>query len=367
MSEDEQGEGSDNNLPLVNQARGNVGQEASSSRGADSAPLRRFASASAHAAPQRASQQQSDAAQEQDDRLDAREIDWDVHDDDDDDDELSDSSIGEDNIDLMLPAQRARWNRMLAERYVLLRFSSEPHGNNVLLRFTVRGARFHSYHLVVDLERCCMTCSCIDFREGALERDVLCKHCCFVLHRILHVAHNGVFCHMPQRFLAPRLLRKVVHAARAYLERARDDRFVEASAPSNAMQRGAVVRQSGELSSRLAAQNPLHRLRATQTHSRKRARKPAPAESVERKALDAETLFQFGVGPFGVFQALDAEVAGDATCGVCLEDFGHDIVVVRCGTCRQFVHRTCIDLWLRRSRADRKCVFCRAMLTYALL
>lgn len=104
------------------------------------------------------------------------------------------------------------------------------------------------------------------------------------------------------------------------------------------------------------------------TYARKRARKePQKHIIVDLNALSAETLLQFGVGTFGIFQALDEKVGVDATCGVCLERFAEDDLVVRCGNCTQFVHRICIDEWLQHAGTSRQCVFCRAVLTYTLL
>jgi len=84
--------------------------------------------------------------------------------------------------------QWERIQRVFTEEFYLL---GSGHGARTgSYVFTVNGSKMDKfYNVVVDAEGK-MTCTCMDSRMTCPRKDCVCKHCCFVVYRVLNVMNN---------------------------------------------------------------------------------------------------------------------------------------------------------------------------------
>ena len=204
--------------------------------------------------------------------------------------------------------QSTRLSRMYSERHYLLHFKFE----NEMSVLSVSGSTGNIYTIVIDKNE--ISCNCPDFRGYAREDGVYCKHCCFVIYRVLsshllprHVEPRNIdvdTCKNWQKLLAQKQLDQLQHVA----------------LPS--------LCKKYEISHK--KENNIH------------------------------------LKDFGVVSPQDCKKIDKLNdpCGICYEDLKDAKCLVECGECLNLLHKECADIWLRNGTVET-CVYCRVPLVYA--
>jgi len=310
----------------------------------------------------------------------------------------------------MSDQQLRRMNRMLGESHYLLSVALQR--SNVVseaadvedeqqraqmttkLRFDVSGSTGNVYGVALSRHHNCVSthCSCPDFENFAARFAVACKHCCFILCRVLRLdlLQQRSLRSLPLRHWsrmvrrASRLDRRPLEESsltnRAFLKRYRraQKRKTASHASDNEGQQ-----QSGFTEEQRAAfgicsvrdwQTTAKRRGATATSQTSSAAlneaqtannviKGDGQDHVHDQAGTAYTTEDNDVDESG--KADDAETED---CAICFEALADrcDGDLICCGQCGNCAHRACIDEWITIGKHE-DCVYCRAFLPYAAL
>ena len=60
-----------------------------------------------------------------------------------------------------------------------------------------------------------------------------------------------------------------------------------------------------------------------------------------------------------IFTDNTKNIEKDDCCPICLSDLVDETPKLSCPVCKNYIHRECIEIWLKSSR-DKKCVYCRS-------
>jgi len=82
--------------------------------------------------------------------------------------------------------QKKRYDKIFCEGFYLLNKTN----NNKNLSFDVSGSKQDVYTVDINMEKNKIFCSCQDMKSWAAKQHVVCKHCCFVLFRVLKCFSN---------------------------------------------------------------------------------------------------------------------------------------------------------------------------------
>ncbi len=80
--------------------------------------------------------------------------------------------------------QEKRYAKLRTERFYLLDRSTSPEDN---LEFHISGSTRNVYTVTVYPKSATIFCTCPDARSGAKKNSCVCKHCLFILYRVLKV------------------------------------------------------------------------------------------------------------------------------------------------------------------------------------
>lgn len=231
-----------------------------------------------------------------------------------------------------LPVEQSRrLERMRREPLYLLDASAvianegSDRDDGAVLRYHVSGSTGTLY--TVSVERRRLSCTCPDFTTGARRHGVECKHCCFVVYRVLGDAFAA------QHFDAARR------------RRIGDDQW----------------RRLCDRTRRLHQHQHSHNGDSPAT-SGGSGNDEQPYDWTHDPAWRQAT---------GLVSAADydADATGaELQCAICFDELraaaGSTQLLVQCGTCSKCVHRSCADQWVRTGDHDC-CVYCRSPLVYA--
>ena len=209
-------------------------------------------------------------------------------------------------MDLPL-GQLKRLDRMRRERHYLLDLKLEKE-KSVL---SISGSTGNIYTIQIDQNG--IECDCPDFCGYAEADGYYCKHCCFVIYRILssNLTSNDV---------DPRRISKEKLAI-----------WQEALAKKSPTQLSHVI-------------------------------SPILCQKYAKMCKSDNTdLPKFGL--VSIDQCKKKEKLEDS-CGICYEDLQGAQMLVECGECFNLLHKDCADIWLRKGTVET-CVYCRAPLAYA--
>lgn len=245
------------------------------------------------------------------------------------------------------------------------------------LVFDISGSTGNVYQVTLERngDRVDTHCTCPDADNYAARYAVACKHCCFVICRVLRQSVQNAD---SMRTLPLRMWSRMAHRAtlltRHWHERSRrlapglvNETFLE--------------RYRSRMQKRKERSQPIPTVVGSKT--------PSEADESEQR----EQLAAFGVITAADFVAKQTErqkssASSDADdrhdeadeddssddetdCAVCFEPLcakkerDSDKQLIRCGECGNCAHRLCIDEWVRIGKHE-DCVYCRALLPYAL-
>ena len=81
--------------------------------------------------------------------------------------------------------QSKRYDKIFTDRLYLLDISSSSDSNDNSYKFAISGSTANLYHVTIINES--IKCDCPDGKSWAKHYHCVCKHCCFVLHKVLHL------------------------------------------------------------------------------------------------------------------------------------------------------------------------------------
>lgn len=85
--------------------------------------------------------------------------------------------------------QKAKYDRIFNEPIYLLNYKSEE--NNII--FDVSGSTAKIYHVDINKDSRVITCTCPDHYINCKRQGCVCKHCCFVLCKVLKFSTGSSF------------------------------------------------------------------------------------------------------------------------------------------------------------------------------
>ena len=91
----------------------------------------------------------------------------------------------------MTPEQRKRFDKLRTESFFVLGRST-GRSTAELYRFDVSGSKRTKYSVVFHASGT-VSCTCMDSKMAAKKAGVMCKHCCFVMTRVLKYPEHGSF------------------------------------------------------------------------------------------------------------------------------------------------------------------------------
>lgn len=209
--------------------------------------------------------------------------------------------------------QWRRLDRMRCERHFLLDVKIDDAKRCIL---TVSGSTGNIYTLTLDKDG--IVCNCPDFDGHADVDEVYCKHCCFVIYRVLssNITADDV---QPRRLNSEKL-----------------------SAWQKVLEDNSLKQFKHVISPQLC-----EKYQRIET---------------EEKFCDNSILQDFGVV---MPDKCKIKEKLEDMCGICYEELNGKNMLIECGECFNLLHQECADIWLRKGTVET-CVYCRAPLVYAL-
>jgi len=200
-------------------------------------------------------------------------------------------------------SQFARLERMRRERHFLLDAKTVTKESNVVCTLEISGSTGNIYTITLSNDG--MQCDCPDFFGNANADQIYCKHCCFVIYRVLA---SNIDCEEVQ----PRQLKHQ-----------------------------KVAQWQAKLTE--ISQRPLGNV------------------------IQHKSVVDIDLACFGIIKQTECKFPNrlEDSCGVCYEDLKGTSTLIECGECFNLVHIECADFWLRNGTVE-SCVYCRSLLPYAL-
>lgn len=205
--------------------------------------------------------------------------------------------------------QVKRINRSLVERFYLLdNFKLEN-----LLKFDISGSTGNVYRITINLTDNNIKCDCPDFAR-CMGLKCVCKHCCFTLLKVLKVyilGENG--------YLFNKLTMNSFTAFPKTL------RFSE-------YERNFIINSYANLLTNLDEDN-------------------YNSDLVEKYLLICHS------GSNSLFHNDLHDLDKRDNCPICLNEFEEKKGLINCPTCKKYIHKDCIDRWIK---IKRSCPMCRS-------
>ncbi len=219
---------------------------------------------------------------------------------------------------MQLPEEQfKRLDRMRLERHYLLNLNVDSTDEQTVATLSVSGSTGNIYTIIVNSEG--IECNCPDFDGFADLKGVYCKHCCFVIYRVLK---SRLF----QDNVDPRRLSK--------------------------NQLDLWLKDLEKI-----AQKPITALASV------------VSPTLHKKFVDMEKLEDCDASAkdFGIVKAEECKIQSklEDDCGICYETLKTKDLLIECGECSNILHKECADFWLRKGTVET-CVYCRGTLAYAL-
>lgn len=245
--------------------------------------------------------------------------------------------------------QKRRAEKAGSERHFLLAVeekSAETETNKKEVEFAVSGSTGNVYTLKLSLncqgggrgrnvdgrngggDAVKLECNCPDFSSGARQVSVLCKHCCFIVLKVLKLTSRKDCLCDPSRTLlvgSEIVWARVRNLFLKPIEESCADVFNQDYA-----ERFVTKKRKGGCG---------------EEDKREKRRIVGTAEEWKEETKDRQS----------------------DDCGICFEPLFLEAAqsaesLVRCTTCKNFAHKQCIDRWVARSKS---CIYCRATLDYS--
>lgn len=257
--------------------------------------------------------------------------------------------------------QQKRLDRMRRDPLYLI----DARASDDTLHYRISGSTGNVYDVTIAHV---LDCSCPDASSGARRHRVLCKHCCFVVHRVLGESLTArSFWSQPRNRIARQKFDEWQHVTCTLPQ------FVHDESPAALQIPEAVRHGFPEDLPAVAASAPILVSRggggsgsggAASGNGGARSARATAVVSSDQWTADVAWREAAGVV---LVSDYDASAPGAETqCAVCFDDLvaTQHTHLVRCGTCNKCLHQTCADQWIRTGDHDY-CVYCRSDLAYA--
>ena len=194
-------------------------------------------------------------------------------------------------------SQKKRLTKINIEKFYLIDKKTQ---NNSLI-WIVTGSTFNVYNVTLNLQNNSLKCNCQDFTTWAKKAECLCKHCCFVLVKILKndIDLNQSTIFQSQIFSQFEKL-NIINNFKSEIQHNNDHEYK------------LVLNQYDKML--------------------RQQLNPSCFESVSKT---------------------------DHNCPICYEDIEHNIKHLECPDCKKSFHKNCIEMWLMNG-TNNSCPYCRS-------
>jgi hypothetical protein len=220
--------------------------------------------------------------------------------------------------------QRTRLDKIYTDRLYLIEFKQESDHYD----FVISGSTANLYKIKLQTDKMSeglkplISCSCPDMFSWAKEYGLKCKHCCFVLVKVLRLPENWL--------ISGQIEKDPVQSASMINARLQNLQMRAELTNADYIAKYQQIKASGGVSAEPTIEKKLQ-----EENSGDKTEKSDPI-------LDK----------FKVTKELD----GEEECPICFDSL--DVVSsFQCPTCRNLVHQHCMDKWL--STGHKNCVYCR--------
>ena len=206
--------------------------------------------------------------------------------------------------------QRNRFYRIFSDNFYLLDILKYPEST----KFFISGSSKNVYTVTI-FDNKKMSCNCPDMKSWAKESDCICKHCCFVLFRVLdlkdYYSNNKInffndleFDDDEYEFIEKKMLGLI-------------SKFVTTNSDNNNIVNIDLIKKYNKI-----------------------------------KELQVDD----GKEKYEVKNYTNNDIEND-TCPICFLEIGKE-EIVRCPCCNNVIHKECMEKWLRMGKSN--CVYCRS-------
>lgn len=190
--------------------------------------------------------------------------------------------------------QEKRYNKAFTDEFYLL--NRNVNGNIII--FNISGSTSNVYKVSINTKS--IQCNCPDSAKWAKARGVICKHCCFVLHKVLGVV-TKVSTYFNRYIFTPQEYKVILEKSKKLDIRKNDLVNLAYSAKYNALLRSG--------------------LKKTKSYDRTK------------------------------------EVTEDDMCGICYDEFLDKCQDFQCPVCNNITHKDCLNRWIKSGK--KECIYCR--------
>jgi hypothetical protein len=225
----------------------------------------------------------------------------------------------------MEPQQKTRLDKIYSDRLYLIEYKQESEHWD----FVISGSTANLYKIKLQTNQMSqglkplISCNCPDMFSWAKEYDLKCKHCCFVLIKVLRLPENWL--------ISGEIERNPVAAAELINSKLQN------------LQLRAELTNADYVAKYQQIKGNL--LESTSAHASGGA--GGGAGGAEVKLESNPVLDKFKV---------TKELDGDEECPICFDSL-EIVSSFQCPTCRNLVHQHCMEKWL--STGHKNCVYCR--------
>lgn len=250
--------------------------------------------------------------------------------------------------------QQKRLDRMRREPLYLI----DARASDDTLHYRISGSTGNVYDVTIGHT---LRCSCPDASSGARRHSVLCKHCCFVVHRVLgeSVTTMSVWS-QPRNRIGGQQFNEWQHVTCSLPQ------FVHDESPAAVLIPEPVRHRFSDELPAVGGAASASVIRRTANGGGARSARVGASIVVSSDPWTSDVAWRAAAG-IVLVSDYDALAPGAETqCAVCFDDLvaRQHTHLVRCGTCNKCLHRTCADQWIRAGDHDY-CVYCRSDLAYA--
>ena len=232
--------------------------------------------------------------------------------------------------------QRTRLGKIYTDRLYLIEFKQDSEDPSHY-DFVISGSTANLYKIKLQTNQLneglkpLITCNCPDMFSWAKEYDTKCKHCCFVLIKVLR---------LPEDWLIPNYIQQNLDLAKTTITTKLQNLQMRADLTNVAYveKYNQIKANGGIIDQTKAVANSFSSAGATEGSVSANATPEPPKDPILDK--------------FKVTKELD----GEEECPICFDSL--DVVSsFQCPTCRNLVHQHCMEKWL--STGHKNCVYCR--------
>lgn len=208
--------------------------------------------------------------------------------------------------------QKSRFSKIYQDNFYLLNIEKYP----VNFKIDISGSSKNIYSIFIYENTRKIKCNCPDMKSWASYNRCVCKHCCFILFRVLKLFELGDFfenLEFPEEIF-PDIIIKL---------------FILLNKLNN------IDHDDAPLLEEITSKDILEKYN-------KLMEKKEEDKEEENKYISKKT----------------ENIVNEDLCPICFIDFEKDDILLDCPSCKKTIHKLCMEKWL--SLGKSQCVYCRS-------